>query len=257
MPIVDSDPAPIETRPVVVVHGPTGATGAAGGPTGPTGASGVSVIGPTGPTGVRGVGPTGVTGAQGLTGPTGTVGKTGPPGSPGATGLPGSAVNTGATGAAGAPGVPGSAVNTGATGPTGATGLFGPTGATGTATNTGATGPTGAAGGMQLGATGQNLSGGVISTPFLYPTGNITVNFGLNPIQYVNNAGAFTITAPSQSGSCILTIFNQTGAGAVTFTGWTVGSNLGDVLDTVVGHKFSLMMWGCTGTYSYTAKALQ
>jgi hypothetical protein len=110
---------------------------------------------------------------------------------------------------------------------------------------------------MQLGATGQNLSGGVISTPFLYPTGNITVNFGLNPIQYVNNAGAFTITAPSQAGSCILTIFNQAGAGAVTFTGWTVGSNVGDVFTTTNGHKFSLMMWGVNGVYSYSVKALQ
>jgi len=110
---------------------------------------------------------------------------------------------------------------------------------------------------MFLGVTGQNLSGGVHAVPFFYPTGNITVDFGLGPIQYVNNAGAFTITAPSSSGSCILTIFNQAGAGAVTFSGWTVGPNTGDAFNTAVGNKFSLSMWGVTGTYSYTVKALQ
>jgi hypothetical protein len=110
---------------------------------------------------------------------------------------------------------------------------------------------------MLLGATGQNLSGGVYSTPFGYATGNITVDFALNPIQYVNNNGAFTITAPSQAGSCILTIINQASAGAVTFTGWTVGSNTGDALTTTNGNKFSIMMWGVQGTYSYSIKALQ
>jgi hypothetical protein len=110
---------------------------------------------------------------------------------------------------------------------------------------------------MLLGATGQNLSGGVFSTPFRYATGNITIDFSLNPIQYVYNNAAFTITAPSNSGSCILTIVNLASAGAVTFSGWTVGAATGDALDTTSGHKFSLMMWGVTGIYSYNVKALQ
>lgn len=82
MPIIDSDPAQIATRPVVVVTG-TGPTGASGGPTGPTGVTGQAVVGPTGPTGVRGVSPTGPTGAGAFTGPTGATGITGPPGSAG------------------------------------------------------------------------------------------------------------------------------------------------------------------------------
>jgi hypothetical protein len=112
---------------------------------------------------------------------------------------------------------------------------------------------------MLLGVTGQNLSGGVYSTPYRYPTGvsPITIDFSLGPIQYVYNAGAFQINAPSQSGSCILTIMNIAGAGAVTFSGWTVGSNTGDALTTTSGNKFSLMCWGVTGTYSYNVKALQ
>jgi hypothetical protein len=118
------------------------------------------------------------------------------------------------------------------------------------------TGPPSAAA-MLLGATGQNMSGGVYSTPYGYATGNITVDFALNAIQYVNNNGAFTITAPSQAGSCILTIINQASAGAVTFTGFTVGSNIGDALTTVNAAKFSIMMWGVQGVYSYSIKALQ
>lgn len=110
---------------------------------------------------------------------------------------------------------------------------------------------------LLLGSVGQNLSGGVYSTPYGYATGNLTVNFARNPIQYVNNTGAFTITAPTQAGSCIFTILNGSGAGAVTFTGWTVGSNTGDALDTVNGHRFSIMMWGVQGSYSYSVKALQ
>lgn len=80
MPIINNDPALVETRPVVVVHGPTGATGVPGGPTGPTGMTGAAIVGPTGPTGDRGVGPTGATGAGAFTGPTGPIGLTGPPG---------------------------------------------------------------------------------------------------------------------------------------------------------------------------------
>ena len=105
MPIIDSDPSPVATRPVVVVLGPTGPQGAAGGPTGPTGITGATIVGPTGPTGVRGVGPTGATGAAGpLTGPTGPVGLTGPPGSPGIPGVTGTQGLTGSTGATGSAG---------------------------------------------------------------------------------------------------------------------------------------------------------
>jgi hypothetical protein len=80
MPVINSDPALVETRPVVVVHGPTGAVGPSGGPTGPMGPPGPATIGPTGATGDRGVGPTGATGAGAFTGPTGPRGLTGPPG---------------------------------------------------------------------------------------------------------------------------------------------------------------------------------
>jgi len=110
---------------------------------------------------------------------------------------------------------------------------------------------------LSLTATNQTFSGGVNAVAYQYATGNITVNFGLGPIQWVNNTGAFTITAPTLAGSTILTIFNGAGAGAVTFSGFTVGANTGDALDTTSGHKFSLMVWGVNGVWSYNVKALQ
>jgi hypothetical protein len=85
-------PAEVMTRPVVVVHGPTGP---AGGPTGATGPVGAAST--TGATGVRGptglTGPTGSTGAAstaigptGFTGPPGSVGTFGPTGPTGTVG---------------------------------------------------------------------------------------------------------------------------------------------------------------------------
>ena len=270
MPIIDSDPAPIKAQPVVVVLGPTGSTGPAGGPTGPTGPIGISIAGPTGSMGLSITGATGPTGSSVVTGPTGPTGKTGPPGSigpsvTGGTGPTGAGAFTGPTGQMGPAGA---AANTGATGPVGPTGSTGSTGAAGSATNTGATGsagatgptgPTGAtsSGALLLGATGQNLSGGVYSTPYQYATGSITIDFALNPMQYVTNNAAFTITAPSHDGSCILMITNGASAGAITFSGWTVGSNVGDAFTTTNGNKFSLMMWRINGVASYTVKALQ
>lgn len=252
MPIIDNDPAAVATRPVVVVH--SGAP--IGGPTGPPGAPGP--FGAPGPTGPPGSAVAGATGA-GAPGPTGPTGKVGPPGSPGPTGAPGSATNTGATGSTGPPAGPTGPTGAGGAGPTGPTGMggTGPAGPTGPAGSGGGTGGADLTGVMLLGATGQNLVGGAYSTPYGYPTGNITVDFARNPIQYVANNGAFTITAPAQSGSCILTIFNGATAGAVTFAGWAVGSSAGDAITTVNGSKFSIMMWGVQGVHSYSVRALQ
>jgi hypothetical protein len=179
MPIVQNDPALINTRPVIVTHGPTGSTGPAGGPTGPLGPTGTSFTGPTGATGVRGTGPTGPTGAGAFTGPTGPTGRTGPPGSPGATGaaMPGVTGPSGPTGSAGGPTGPTGATGPlgGPTGPTGA-GATGATGVAGSATNTGATGPTGPLGTGPTGATG--------GTGVTGPTG--TVGSSASPAVFPN-----------------------------------------------------------------------
>lgn len=90
-------PAPVYTRPVVVVPGATGPTGPVGGPTGPSGPTGIQ--GPTGNVGFTG--PLGPTGQPGIfTGPTGPGGLTGPPGT-GATGARGQTGPQGVTGPTG------------------------------------------------------------------------------------------------------------------------------------------------------------
>lgn len=201
MPIVDNEPAPIATRPVVVVRegvvieGHTGATGpATPGPTGATGHTGPGGGGPTGPTGAGAF--TGPTGAPGLTGPPGSFGPTGagstaagltgpagPTGSVGPQGNPGSATNTGATGPTGLPGGP-----TGSTGATGAPGqgtsITGPTGhtgpqGTGPTGNTGSTGNTGPTGPVAIGPTG--IIGLTGPTGRTGPTGDVgTPGFATN-----------------------------------------------------------------------------
>jgi hypothetical protein len=72
-------PAPIMSRPVVVVGGPTGPSNGPTGSTGPVGSTGGT--GPTGALGLLGgTGPTGSTGPQGVGAFTGPTGMTGPPG---------------------------------------------------------------------------------------------------------------------------------------------------------------------------------
>jgi collagen type VII alpha len=114
-----SVPAPIMTKPVVVVGGHTGPSG---GPTGPTGLPGPGITGPTGSQGLTGhTGPTGITGAQGAGAFTGPTGNTGPPGMGLPSAVPGSTGPTGVTGPAGVGDVSRtrSAISTGPFGPYG------------------------------------------------------------------------------------------------------------------------------------------
>lgn len=97
-----SVPAPIMTKPVVVVGGHTGPSG---GPTGPTGYQGPTGLGATGSMGATGVtgntGPTGSPGAGAFTGPTGNTGPAG-------IGVPSSVAGpTGPAGPVGSAGAPG------------------------------------------------------------------------------------------------------------------------------------------------------
>src|SRR5262245_19601699 len=61
----------------------------------------------------------------------------------------------------------------------------------------------------------QVLSGGVqVSSKSLTP-GNVTIDPGDRPLQYIPNNGAFTITAPVNDGSCLLLVTNGASAGAI------------------------------------------
>lgn len=59
-------------------------------------------------------------------------------------------------------------------------------------------------------------------------------------IRYITNAGAFTLAAPTTSGdyTMVIQITNVTGAGAITFSGFT--KTTGPAFTTTVGHSFML-----------------
>jgi hypothetical protein len=111
-----------------------------------------------------------------------------------------------------------------------------------------------------LGTAGQAMTGGVILTPHDYGTvssGTTTVDCSQNPAGKLTNNGAFTLAAPSNDGQCIVLITNGASAGAITFSGFTVGSNTGAALDTTNAHKFSIFVFRTNGVSAYSAYAHQ
>ncbi|HLH94993.1 MAG TPA: hypothetical protein VKW08_07735 [Xanthobacteraceae bacterium] len=88
-------------------------------------------------------------------------------------------------------------------------------------------------------------------------SGTLTIDCGARPLQYVTNNGAFTIAAPANDGSCLLLVINAASAGAIGFSGFTVGSNTGASLDTTNGHKFTISIWRVNGVAGYSVYAHQ
>jgi hypothetical protein len=103
----------------------------------------------------------------------------------------------------------------------------------------------------------QTVSGGANVTAQSLTTGNITVDCGSRPLQFITNNGAFTITAPANDGSCMLLVTNGASAGAITFSGFSVGSNTGDALTTTNTQKFTVSIWRINGTSGYRIAAHQ
>jgi hypothetical protein len=105
---------------------------------------------------------------------------------------------------------------------------------------------------------GQVISGGAIVNSASLSSGSITIDCGKRQLQYITNTGAFTINAPVYDGSCILSITNGSGAGAVTFSGFTTSnSGKGDSLTTTNGNKFFVFITRINGVSSYYVSALQ
>lgn len=103
----------------------------------------------------------------------------------------------------------------------------------------------------------QTVSGGANVTSQSLTTGSITVDCGSRPLQFITNGGAFTITAPASDGSCILLVTNNGTAGAITFSGFSVGSNTGDPLTTTNTNKFMIQIIRINSISTYAVKALQ
>jgi hypothetical protein len=91
----------------------------------------------------------------------------------------------------------------------------------------------------------QTLSGGANVTSAGNTTGNITVDCGKAPLQYIANNGAWQITAPSNDGSCMFMVRNGASAALPTYSGFTVPSGTTQPT-TVNGSLFTLSVWRIT-----------
>ena len=106
----------------------------------------------------------------------------------------------------------------------------------------------------------QTLAGGANVTAYSIGTvtsGTSTIDCGKSPLQYMVDGGAFTLAAPSNDGSCIIRILNNGSAGAITPSGFTVGSNTGDTPDTTNAHAFAWQIWRINGVSRYLISAYQ
>ena len=111
-----------------------------------------------------------------------------------------------------------------------------------------------------LTGTSQTFSGGLHITSYSLGTrssGTLTIEQGNGPQQYLTNGGAFTLAAPAQDGNCLVLVTNNASAGAITFSGFTVGSGTGDALTTTNGQKFLISIITINGVSTYLIKALQ
>jgi hypothetical protein len=103
----------------------------------------------------------------------------------------------------------------------------------------------------------QTISGGAYVTSNSLSSGSFTANTGVAPLQYITNSAAFTLTAPANDGSMVLLVTNGSTAGAITFSGFTVGSVTGDALTTTNGNKFMIFIVRINAISTYNVKALQ
>jgi hypothetical protein len=88
-------------------------------------------------------------------------------------------------------------------------------------------------------------------------SGTFTPNPATSNYQFYTNGGAHTLAAPSSDCAMDILVTNNASAGTISFSGFTVGSNTGDALDTVNNHLFIISVRRINGTSTYVVKALQ
>lgn len=111
-----------------------------------------------------------------------------------------------------------------------------------------------------LTAADQTVTGGANVTSSNQGTkssGTFTIDCGVCPLQYITNGRAFTLAAPANDGSCMLLVTNNASAGAITFSGFSVGSNTGDALTTTNTNKFTIGIWRINSVAGYRIAAHQ
>jgi hypothetical protein len=96
-----------------------------------------------------------------------------------------------------------------------------------------------------------SFSGGTVSSGTFTPAA-----FNGNYQFYTNN-GAHTLAAPANDSAIDVLVTNGATAGAITFSGFTVGANVGDPLTTTNTSKFIISIRRINAISTYTIKALQ
>lgn len=108
---------------------------------------------------------------------------------------------------------------------------------------------------------GQTITGGFTITPFNLGNlsgANLTLNAVNGNYQYITNNGAGTINAPTADCAIDIFIFNTTGAGTLTLSGFQVAAtNFGDPLTTTTTDEFVISVRRVNSVATYTIKALQ
>lgn len=109
-------------------------------------------------------------------------------------------------------------------------------------------------------AGGQQIVGGYSIQ--VYQNGNMgTGTKTFDPLngnyQTAVNTGAITINAPTVDCAIDVLIVNGSGAGAISFSGFTVNANTGEPFTTTLNHIFLLSIRRLGAVSTYVVKALQ
>lgn len=86
---------------------------------------------------------------------------------------------------------------------------------------------------------------------------NFTIDPSLGNYQYGTNHAAFTLTAPTSDCAIDLLVTNDASAGAITFSGFTVGASTGSALTTTNTNKFIISIRRINSVATYSVYALQ
>lgn len=109
-------------------------------------------------------------------------------------------------------------------------------------------------------AGGQAFGGGFTTPSHSLGTvssGTVTPDVANGHQQHLTRDGAFTLAAPSADCEVSILVTNGASAGAITFSGFTVGDNTGDDLTTTNTHRFMIYIRRVNSIASYSIQALQ
>ena len=111
---------------------------------------------------------------------------------------------------------------------------------------------------MTLTAQDQVVSGGARTPAYsIGATTTLKVDYGDGPMQSFPNTKAMVIQAPAADGYCSLLIYNNTGAGTIATSGFTVSAFTGDAVTASSGYGYVWNLMTINGISTYMIKALQ